>query len=829
MSTINSFLQLDSSQYAQVPIGATRVATRGNTSGNCYGTITPWVATSDWTVEFDVIFAPTAVGDRYFLDAPSDGSNRFALYTNTSGKLQWTALAEVTVYVDDVQITNSAWSHPTDGVIRKVKIVGVGRQVGFGTILSRYSNTQNSGSILFNLRLTDLTTPANSRFYPMNSLTGVTTPVNEITNMYGSVVGGNPEILPPRGPSYTTIVTKTASGTGTATDVDTYDTVDLVSGSSGRAFIAQSYTFKANKTYLLMARFSNVVNSNPSSTNSVGLTFISTANIALGGGSPKVNSDGLWAVLVQYSVDTTTTFRIGVGMSNNVVNCSARVSEYSLYELPSFVPVGGALPPTRGAWTGKSKPVVSRLNAVNTYDATGKVTENALVLSPRTDTYVPYRVGVYVSDSFGNDVGDWPDILSGYGYALFGGSWPGQNLSYFLTKADNVFARTGLTNAGDAKPDFAICQSSINSVSSNHTAAQMLSDMAALINKASTQGLRVFVTNCTPFGTGGMTSQQETELKSYNAGLPSLCASLNAILVDVYTLVSDPSNRSNLLSEYTTDGKHLSSAGVSVYASALNTAINDARSSAGTAPTVWNVTWHNRTSGDVVTVYPDAIKPAETFFVAARLRVTSLGSEQYPMAFSVGGALGSTLVKLQARTDGGLTLEVWDISPTGVKTALGGASIAGVAPSGDWNSAGPVIVIAKKNGMTGQTEMWVDKNSGYHSANRPVSGYAIQSKINLNGEIDTSGSVIRKISGINFHYVYLYSALSAGDITALMQGANPETVGTIRQGYNLNGNGNEKNGGNPLVLYGSPEYVKERRKSKHNTVESIVCGIAYGV
>ena len=28
MSTINSFLQLDSSQYAQVPIGATRVATK---------------------------------------------------------------------------------------------------------------------------------------------------------------------------------------------------------------------------------------------------------------------------------------------------------------------------------------------------------------------------------------------------------------------------------------------------------------------------------------------------------------------------------------------------------------------------------------------------------------------------------------------------------------------------------------------------------------------------------------------------------------------------------------------------------------------------------
>lgn len=168
LDVIDSYLSLNSTQYAQAPIGATRVATRGNTSGNCYGTITPWVATSDWTVEFDVIFAPTAVGDRYFLDAPSDGSNRFALYTNTSGKLQWTALAEVTVYVDDVQITNSAWSHPTDGVIRKVKIVGVGRQVGFGTILSRYSNTQNSESILFNLRLTDLTTPANSRFYPLD-------------------------------------------------------------------------------------------------------------------------------------------------------------------------------------------------------------------------------------------------------------------------------------------------------------------------------------------------------------------------------------------------------------------------------------------------------------------------------------------------------------------------------------------------------------------------------------------------------------------------------------------------------------------------------------
>ena len=63
-----------------------------------------------------------------------------------------------------------------------------------------------------------------------------------------------------------------------------------------------------------------------------------------------------------------------------------------------------------------------------------------------------------------------------------------------------------------------------------------------------------------------------------------------------------------------------------------------------------------------------------------------------------------------------------------------------------------------------------------------------------------------------------------------MQGANPETVGTIRQGTTSTAMAMKKMVEILWYCTGRLFYVsKERRKSKHNTVESIVCGIAYGI
>ena len=395
----------------------------------------------------------------------------------------------------------------------------------------------------------------------------------EINTIRAGYYSGNPRIIQTVGPNYTTIIAKTQTGTGSAANADTYDTVNVSSGSAGRAFVAQSYTFLAGVPYILMARFSNVVNSNPASSNSVGLTFISTSNITYGGGSPKVTSDGLWCVAIQYSVDTATTFRVGVGMSMNAANCSATISDVSLYRLNSFPTVGSPIPPTRGAWDGLYKHQSYSSTWGNTYSALGLVTEAAqgAGLSGTPDQY---RVGVFVSDSFGNDNQDWPAPLAqNYGMVLYGGAWPGQPMSYFDTKADDVFSRSGLTDVGDALPTFAICQSSINSADAGQTSAQMIATMTSIINKARSHGLKPFVTNMTPFGTS-MSAGEKTEMQAYNAALPALCASLQAVLIDVNTVVTDPANSSNLLPAYDNgDGIHLNATGAAAYAAEINRAI----------------------------------------------------------------------------------------------------------------------------------------------------------------------------------------------------------------------------------------------------------------
>lgn len=61
------------------------------------------------------------------------------------------------------------------------------------------------------------------------------------------------------------------------------------------------------------------------------------------------------------------------------------------------------------------------------------------------------------------------------------------------------------------------------------------------------------------------------------------------------------------------------------------------------------------------------------------------------------------------------------------------------------------------------------------------------------------------------YWEYLYNTLSPADIAALMQGEHPASVGNVRQGYNLLGDGSEVNGGPALTLYGDPDFYVPRR------------------
>lgn len=74
-----------------------------------------------------------------------------------------------------------------------------------------------------------------------------------------------------------------------------------------------------------------------------------------------------------------------------------------------------------------------------------------------------------------------------------------------------------------------------------------------------------------------------------------------------------------------------------------------------------------------------------------------------------------------------------------------------------------------------------------------------------------NGTAASRKGSQRVYWEYLYNTLSPADITALMQGEHPASVGNIRQGYNLAGDGNEVNGGPALTLYNSPKFVVPNR------------------
>lgn len=162
---VDSFLELKTNQYAQAPIGTPRLATKGNGT-NLYGTVPAWASTN-WEIEFDIIFPTTLSADKKILDGDVTGVNKLDFATNTGSKITFGAVV-TSCTMDGVAVTTNTITHPVDGAAHHIKLTGT-VAVSVGTILTRYSRDQKwSSSTLFNLRLTDLDTPENSRFYPMD-------------------------------------------------------------------------------------------------------------------------------------------------------------------------------------------------------------------------------------------------------------------------------------------------------------------------------------------------------------------------------------------------------------------------------------------------------------------------------------------------------------------------------------------------------------------------------------------------------------------------------------------------------------------------------------
>jgi len=162
---------------------STRLATKGNGT-NLYGTIPTWTATN-WEIEFDVVFPTTlASTTQLFLDSNNETDRRY-FFLGPTGNMRF--FGGQTCTVDGVAITTDTVPHPVDGAVHHVKMAATGLVVKIGKILSKFNVTLPilNGSI-FNLRLTDLTTSANSRFYPMDEDSTTSTFIDTVGTSNGT-------------------------------------------------------------------------------------------------------------------------------------------------------------------------------------------------------------------------------------------------------------------------------------------------------------------------------------------------------------------------------------------------------------------------------------------------------------------------------------------------------------------------------------------------------------------------------------------------------------------------------------------------------------------
>lgn len=131
-----------------------------------YGELaTPWVSTDgNWIAE--IVFEGVAQTWAYFLDGDSTGTDR--QYIGYDGLSNSVFSAKCSAKLDGVSLTNTVSPLPVDGKLHTIELTGIS-PVSVGHIASQYAQVNYYDGIIKSVKLTDLTTPANSRTYTLNS------------------------------------------------------------------------------------------------------------------------------------------------------------------------------------------------------------------------------------------------------------------------------------------------------------------------------------------------------------------------------------------------------------------------------------------------------------------------------------------------------------------------------------------------------------------------------------------------------------------------------------------------------------------------------------
>lgn len=124
-----------------------------------------WVSTDDdWTIQ--IVFQGIATSSRFLVDSNSGDATRLFIY-NVAGGIAWqSSLTEGTFFLDGAGATWGPW--PDDNELHTLKFIG-SAQASISHIGSTNSGSAQYNGIIKSVTLTDLTTPANSRTYTLDS------------------------------------------------------------------------------------------------------------------------------------------------------------------------------------------------------------------------------------------------------------------------------------------------------------------------------------------------------------------------------------------------------------------------------------------------------------------------------------------------------------------------------------------------------------------------------------------------------------------------------------------------------------------------------------
>lgn len=164
---------------------------------------TPWVPSDGSVIEIDFLAPTAAVPSAQYLFDGSGLTGRLLYILQPSGLFDSGAFGfYTTAELDGVSMAVTGAPYPTDGKLHTLRLVLSATAVNadFAVVGSRFSNTFTFGSILTNVRLTDLSNPSNSEFWKIDRPTG--------TDTEQSVSGNNLLTYVNAGPSTREVFTK---------------------------------------------------------------------------------------------------------------------------------------------------------------------------------------------------------------------------------------------------------------------------------------------------------------------------------------------------------------------------------------------------------------------------------------------------------------------------------------------------------------------------------------------------------------------------------------------------------------------------------------------